>query len=1198
MAEQVASRIDIDVRGGDTAERAAAALDRLVVSEGKAVSGSDALTASTDKQSKVRERSEAGLERLARRRDAEYRAVQQLIKDQRDLDRAYEAGLGSTQAYAVALEALRQKRIQLGSAMNDNAPAAMTARLTEWARDANSMTGRLDLWSKTQNAATNDVETHTKAVGLQRYELINLSRQFQDIGVSLAGGQAPLTVLVQQGSQVADIFGSSNAGAGAALKSFGQTVLRFALNPITLLTAGFGAAALAAYQFSQQQAALERSLNGVGRLSGASAAGLRQMAADASRAPGGPSYGQAISGAAEFASAGISAQNIPTLLADVTRFSHAFGVDMDAAQKEIAQIVGESGLGAFERRFGPVSFATKEMVRSLEASGRFAESAALKTRMFDEETRKAADSASNLQKAWESIVKWATTPVFGIGGAVNRALNGPSLQEQLAVARGEFFNLRAQRRGDHSSYPGETAAEQRVRELERRLQEERDRPAREARNLELNRLSNIAGPAIDAARPDLAQLRGLKESRDALQSLLGSDDGLAKLGDRAGEAREALATLNGQIEAWRSSVDQLRFTTDLSVREITARTFSEREAVAMERARTQAIQEGKSALYASVAAEAERAKMMAESAKKVDDLVRTSADNARLARASNPLERRLMEIEFQRRDFMRENIPNAAAPMAAHFDTAGAAATRLADALTSSADRIGRLVSLPEQKAATTSGMPFFARSGASLGGEFYRSIMRAEGTDKFGDPYNTSLGYMRSPKPLVEMTMAESLAWGDQVRRAQGLNSSAKGAFQITNTTQRDAMRALGLGDNDLFSVENQNRMADWIFKTQGIGAWEGFKRHGAALPATNDNRASRASGSFDQNADTANYESRIKPQEDFAKEIILGNDALQARVSVLGMNQRAIDEATKHQELMNEAIRQTGGVLPEQKQWIETNAKAWADYQENLRQADKAQREYVENLDIARSGVSGSMSGALKALANGENVGQALNQALTGVRDRIFDTMSSRFSEALLGPMGSASGGILGSIFGFGGGQQNVGTMSVNAGLVNVNGGAGGIPGVGGVGGGFLGGIIDKIGSFFNSIGQNADGTENWRGGLTWVGERGPELLNLPRGSQITSSERSMAFVREQASAARAHAAAIAMNDNRGSAPTVVSPPVTVNLIGAPQGTEVKETSDGKGGRRIDVVIAERVAAGMASPQGRQVMAGMGVRQRLARM
>lgn len=41
---------------------------------------------------------------------------------------------------------------------------------------------------------------------------------------------------------------------------------------------------------------------------------------------------------------------------------------------------------------------------------------------------------------------------------------------------------------------------------------------------------------------------------------------------------------------------------------------------------------------------------------------------------------------------------------------------------------------------------------------------------------------------------------------------------------------------------------------------------------------------------------------------------------------------------------------------------------------------------------------------------------------------------------------------------------------------------------------------------IGRNADGTDNWRGGLTWVGERGKELVNLPRGSQVFSHPRSM--------------------------------------------------------------------------------------------
>ena len=42
----------------------------------------------------------------------------------------------------------------------------------------------------------------------------------------------------------------------------------------------------------------------------------------------------------------------------------------------------------------------------------------------------------------------------------------------------------------------------------------------------------------------------------------------------------------------------------------------------------------------------------------------------------------------------------------------------------------------------------------------------------------------------------------------------------------------------------------------------------------------------------------------------------------------------------------------------------------------------------------------------------------------------------------------------------------------------------------------------------GYNAGGTENWRGGLTWVGEAGPELVRLPQGSQVMSNQESQSL------------------------------------------------------------------------------------------
>ena len=46
---------------------------------------------------------------------------------------------------------------------------------------------------------------------------------------------------------------------------------------------------------------------------------------------------------------------------------------------------------------------------------------------------------------------------------------------------------------------------------------------------------------------------------------------------------------------------------------------------------------------------------------------------------------------------------------------------------------------------------------------------------------------------------------------------------------------------------------------------------------------------------------------------------------------------------------------------------------------------------------------------------------------------------------------------------------------------------------------------GNYIYDTGWNAGGTENWRGGLTWVGEAGPELVALPQGSSIYSNQES---------------------------------------------------------------------------------------------
>lgn len=55
---------------------------------------------------------------------------------------------------------------------------------------------------------------------------------------------------------------------------------------------------------------------------------------------------------------------------------------------------------------------------------------------------------------------------------------------------------------------------------------------------------------------------------------------------------------------------------------------------------------------------------------------------------------------------------------------------------------------------------------------------------------------------------------------------------------------------------------------------------------------------------------------------------------------------------------------------------------------------------------------------------------------------------------------------------------------------------------------GTSGKGRSIGSGIGKNADGDNNWKGGLTWVGEKGAELVDLPKGSRILPHKESVSF------------------------------------------------------------------------------------------
>jgi lambda family phage tail tape measure protein len=105
--------------------------------------------------------------------------------------------------------------------------------------------------------------------------------QFTDIAVSLQGGQNPLTVLLQQGGQLKDMFG----GIGPAVRALGGYVLGL-VNPFTVAAAAIAGLTYAYYSGSEEAVGYREELIKTGNAAGISADALTQMARQVSATVG------------------------------------------------------------------------------------------------------------------------------------------------------------------------------------------------------------------------------------------------------------------------------------------------------------------------------------------------------------------------------------------------------------------------------------------------------------------------------------------------------------------------------------------------------------------------------------------------------------------------------------------------------------------------------------------------------------------------------------------------------------------------------------------------------------------------------------------------------------------------------------------------------------------------------------------------
>lgn len=248
--------------------------------------------------------------------------------------------------------------------------------------------------------------------------------QFTDIVVSLQGGQAPLTVLLQQGGQFKDVFG----GIGPAFKALSNYVVGL-INPLTMAAAAIGTLSYAAVRGTSDIRELNKALQLSGNASGTTVDAMRNIAATTSATT------EAL---IAFAKAGdIGGARLGEFAASASRFEKMTGQAVDKTVEHYAKLTKDPLKGAVALT-DQVDFLTAgiyRQIKALEDQGRTFEAGVL----AQNEYRKAQDRISdNIESRLTPVEAGWNRITASIGKAVERLkqyVAGGSPSDRIAGLR-------------------------------------------------------------------------------------------------------------------------------------------------------------------------------------------------------------------------------------------------------------------------------------------------------------------------------------------------------------------------------------------------------------------------------------------------------------------------------------------------------------------------------------------------------------------------------------------------------------------------------------------------------------------------------------------------------------------------------------------------------------------------------------------
>lgn len=280
---------------------------------------------------------------------------------------------------------------------------------------------------------TNSVNMMGMSAGQMANNMRMLPMQLTDIVTGLATGQAPLTVLLQQGGQLRDTFG----GVGNAARALGGYVAGL-VNPFTLAAAAGGALAVAYFKGAAEATEFNKQLIITGNAAGTTADQLSQMAAGISQNVG--TQGQAADVLAKLVGTGrVAVGQLNGAGQAIVAMSEATGASVESMVADFASLGKEpsENLAKLNEKYNFLTAATYQQIAALEQQGRAEEAAALAQETYSNELKNRAQEVQQnlgyLESAWKGLggaAKWAWDQMLNVGRDDTYAEQIASLEER------------------------------------------------------------------------------------------------------------------------------------------------------------------------------------------------------------------------------------------------------------------------------------------------------------------------------------------------------------------------------------------------------------------------------------------------------------------------------------------------------------------------------------------------------------------------------------------------------------------------------------------------------------------------------------------------------------------------------------------------------------------------------------------------